>query len=282
MFIKKLTFLVFLFFGPILLANTEYSSNYFLYEKKPIQFNEAQFNRYVIPQLKAIIQEFYHLLRKLDERSSDLIELKSKTASFYYSWKDFENDCYQENESCHQKLKETYKLGRTLDDLILKMRSERFHLKNSNNFKDADAVANLVKILGEMSAQNYYLLHSLEEFRIVYQTTFSNLFNKEIRFGKSIDNLEFQSKQLLTSLFPDGLKKDLDVLLQFFIIPIEENTLKNKQPLYLIKRLEDLNISWNSFHMKLTKGNYDLPKSQLNTIAVMHNRWNSILKIILK
>ena len=67
-----------------------------------------------------------------------------------------------------------------------------------------------------------------------------------------------------------------------FIKNLEKQIIREKNKNYFLDRLGELNIAWNSFHMKMVKGHYKLPKKQAQIIIVMHNRWNSLLKLLLK
>jgi hypothetical protein len=67
-----------------------------------------------------------------------------------------------------------------------------------------------------------------------------------------------------------------------FFKKVDEKLLFEKDQEFLIKRLEELNLAWNTFHMKMTKENNDLSSQNIKLIKIMHNRWNSVLKIVLR
>ena len=61
---------------------------------------------------------------------------------------------------------------------------------------------------------------------------------------------------------------------------IESRMIESYSPDWFILELGGLNTTWNTFHMNLEKGEAQLPDGVLSTVKMMHNRWNSILKLI--
>ncbi len=86
---------------------------------------------------------------------------------------------------------------------------------------------------------------------------------------------------MLTQLLETKLRRDFHAVWMHFFKEVDQKVLYEKDKNYMVRRLEELNLAWNTFHMKMTKGNHNLPKSIVSLIKIMHNRWNSCLKIIL-
>tara|TARA_R110002072_G_scaffold534_6_gene3902 strand:- start:79248 stop:79946 length:699 start_codon:yes stop_codon:yes gene_type:complete len=232
----------------------------------------------MVPQMRAIRQEFYLFLKKLNPYSDNLVEIKRQSLRVHEAFNEFKESCSEGREDCFQKMQNTYSKSKKLDLLILDLNLNKIKF----NWKDMNKQTELIGLLDTLMSKNYSLLHSLEEFLITYQTTYFPYVDNESRFGKKVYDIKFAGELILTVMFSGKLRNDIDsVLNQFFLVT--ERIMSSKDgPKLMANRLEELNIAWNTFHMVMTKGNHNLPKSLINTIKIMHNRWNSILKIALK
>jgi len=90
------------------------------------------------------------------------------------------------------------------------------------------------------------------------------------------------SELILPALISTEFKVVFDQVWYGFIKPIDRHILQESNIKYLLKHLGDLNLSWNAFHMRVAKSELRMKKSELQTVQIMHNRWNSILKVILR
>ena len=107
----------------------------------------------------------------------------------------------------------------------------------------------------------------------------------EIPFEDQLKTISTEIKQQfifsILQTLPEKTKNEFETVWYFFIREIEKYILPKKTPDELIKRLESLNIIWNTFSMKMTKGNIKLPDNGEKILKIMHRRWVSVLKMIL-
>ncbi len=254
------------------------SNSYYIYEKNPVNIVPSQFRRYIIPQLRAMQQEFYLFLKKLNPYSDNLVEIKKQSLDIHTSFSNFKEACGEGQENCYEKMKDTYRKAKKLDLLIIDLNLNKIKY----NWKDMNKLTELSVLLDNLMVQNYSLLHSLEEFLITYQTSYFPYVDMESRFGKKVYDIKFNGELILTVMFKGLLRQDINSVLNQFFLTTERIIESKDGPKIIANRLEELNIAWNTFHMKMTKGNHNLPKKLTQTIKLMHNRWNSILKIALK
>jgi hypothetical protein len=256
-------------------------STYYLYEEKPIKLNDVSFQRYIIPQLRAMSQEYYHLLRKLHPLNNPLIEIKLKIIDMNIDYQRFLLECRKNTVDCLGIVEKLYKKSRDLDSLILKLKSNQLNFKN----KGMDELPPLIKLLhsiDEIAGLVYSLTHKLEQMKITLNTSYFEFHDSSFDMNKIFHNMDLASETILTALLDKGIQNDFNFARTTFFKNIERFVVQEKNKSYLISQLEQLNLSWNTFHMKMTKGNHQPTREVKNLIKIMHNRWNSCLKIILR
>jgi hypothetical protein len=256
-------------------------SSYYLYEQKPLKLNDATFNRYVIPQIRAMGQEYYHLLRKLHPINNSIIQIKVKIIDMNINYQRFLVECRKDTIDCLDIVDKMYKQARELDSLLLKLKSRQLIFKN----KKTEEVAPLLKLIysiDEISGHVYRLIHKLEQLQITLNTNYFEFHDSSYDMNDIFHNMDLASETILTSLLDKGIQNDFNFARITFFKSIERYVIQKRNKKYLLSQLEQLNLSWNTFHMKMTKGNHQPTREVKNLIKIMHNRWNSVLKIILR
>jgi hypothetical protein len=255
---------------------------YFLYEKNKIQLADRNFKKYIIPQLRAIKQEYFLLLRKLHPLHDNTIKLYTQLSSTEKTFSNFSSECSQITAECLTSLKGLYLQTRKLDNLISRMQTKEVNLKKAAGLHQTEALLQLISSLGQMGNNNYRLMHALEEYILTSNTSFFPYYDGKTLIEPTIHEMLLSSELLLNQLLTGELKEDFHAVWMHFFRSIDERIIYKKNKVFLLKRLEGLNLAWNTFHMKMTKGNHNLPKNLVSLIKIMHNRWNSCLKIILR
>lgn len=278
---RQLLFFVFIL-GFSFSSFSQVRSPYFLYEKKKINLDDRSFNRYIIPQLKALNQEFYHILKKLHPIHESTIKLYLQISDIEREFNVFNKKCSHMDDDCLDQLKSLYQKSRDLDKLILMPLGKQLDLSQSFTNAELEAVVKLIGTLEGISNQNYRLMHALEEYILTSNTTFFLFFDGKSLIQPTIHQMLLSSELMMTQLLDGELKQDFHAVWVHFFKEIDKKLIFEKDKIYLLKRLEELNLSWNTYHMKMTKGNHDIPKNIVSLIKIMHNRWNSCLKIILR
>ncbi|MBT3583544.1 MAG: hypothetical protein HN509_01450 [Halobacteriovoraceae bacterium] len=271
--------LIFLACAPIP-ASANYP--YFHFERKNIKLSNESFRRYIRPQLRSIISEFYHLLKKLAPLQGDLVSLKSKILKMNSQWNQLKKICPNDQEKCQDLFGKFYQEARSLDKQILVLKKSKLRYSDKKAFSQFDSLVHLSKVLDQILNRNYLLLHYIEEHKIVSDDPFFRFRDSQQKFQQLVHSMKISSEMIIVSLLDKNVRGDFDFAFSNYIKVLESNILLGNDKNFLISRLEDLNMVWNSFHMKMVKGNVKLPKALSKIIIIMHNRWNSILKIILR
>ncbi len=279
--IKRWLLLAFSLYFPCALSAVP-NSSYYLYDGKPLNLNKASFNRYVVPQLRAMNREYHHILKKLHPIHEDLVPLKDHLASMRSVFKDFQHSCQNNESDCVDAVVGLYLQSRKLDRLLLSMHRDRINFSQLRHEKEISSLMTLIHSLDEMAVDNYKFMHGVEEYLITVNTHYFPLFRGKTKLEPILYKMSSTSELIQTFLLKEKLKQDFDFAWHHFFRLIEEHIIREKRIPFILKRLENLNMAWNTFHMKITKGNHNLPKSITSIAKIMHNRWNSILKIILR
>ncbi len=249
-------------------------TSYYPYLEKPVYLSDHSFNRYIMPQLKAISQEYFHILRKLNPVHSETINLYNKVLSLSRKMKGINKVCQESVDECEKIFKESYQISRSLDQEITKLQAKYLKVELSTELEFASS-------LDKVSLQNYVLLHKIEEHLLTLKTTFYSYYFGKSEFQPIVHRILLDTEFMLTQMLEGTLREVFDSVWNGFFEEVNEKLIYEGDKIYLLKRLEELNLSWNTFHMKMTKGNHNIPTPLIKLIKVMHNRWNSILKVIL-
>ncbi|MCR9204457.1 MAG: hypothetical protein NXH75_07770, partial [Halobacteriovoraceae bacterium] len=133
--------------------------------------------------------------------------------------------------------------------------------------------------LGDQVSTCSMMVYGCQAF-LIY--AFFLFFDGKTLIQPTIHEMLLSSELLMTQLLDGEMKDDFHAVWIHFFKEVDQKLIYERDKIYLLKRLEELNLSWNTYHMKMTKGNHDVPKNIVSLIKIMHNRWNSCLKIVLR
>ena len=261
------------------------SSSYYLYDGKPLGLSESNFKRYVVPQLRTMGREYLNILKKLHPLHESLIALKSEMAGINESLAAFQNACWGPSDlraNCAVKLTELHRRSRKFDHSMLALyQHPKLDFSLSSNQREITALMALIRSLDQIAGINHHFLHALEKFLITSGSDSFPPSSEAKSLELSLHQMSSSTEMLQTLLLQSELKRDFDFAWQHFFRPLEKHVLGGEGALFMLRTLEPLNIAWNTFHMKITTEGHKLPPNILTIAKTMHNRWNSVLKIIL-
>jgi hypothetical protein len=267
----------------LILASTRmYAYSAYNLKKEDLTVSKESFKRYVRPQIRNIIQEYYHILKKLNPAHTPLIEIKKIALDLVFDWYDWRKECNQVSENCNLKLSSFYLKVTTLEKKILKVSNKPLFDLKQKSHADIDSNLSLLYNLNTMYHFTYKILHYLEELLIISNVDFYTYSSPKEKFNQLLRGLLTQSEMSITSQLDKKYQGEFEALRISYIKPLEENVLLQNDSKYLENHFGKLNLSWNSFHMHVAKGSKIIPTSAQKIVTIMHRRWNSILKILLK
>ena len=269
----------------LLLLYTHSFANYqyYYYDAKKVKVSNASFNRYVRSQARNIVAEYYNILKKLDPFHGELINIRKEILNLNVAWEAWLPQCSNKDPSCAKTLQDFYHQARELDRHMLAVQKQKLkHWGELNTNDRIDSLLPLANALDDISNFNYRTLHLLEELLITTNTQYFLGPSAKERLTPLIHQMQLTSDRIVTCNVPAEYKDEFVFLMATYIKQMEVFvSIKGDQD-YLLNNMGTFNISWNIFHHKMSKGQYNIPANLLKTMTMMHNRWNWILKLYLK
>jgi len=267
-----------LFFAFNSLAFANYQ--YFHFDAKKAMVSDSSYRRYIIPQLKSLLKEYYHILEKVDPLQKEVLKIKAKTVEMRKAWRETRSVCIEVSPECTDGLRKIYHLSRELDRDLSNYLSEKMSFPKES--QKVDSTLKLHGSLDKLFNLNYKNLHAIEEYLITFETPLFPYNKIHRNLGENLHLMSLTCELAMTGKLIPEIQDEFDFVWNHFFKIVEDHLLTDRGQKYFLNRLGELNMSWNSFSMKMTKGNLKVPKEVSNIVKLMHNRWNSILKIILK
>ena len=245
------------------------------------RISSDSFRRYVTPQLRSMANEYYLLIKKVEPLSSDMIEVKKSYEKLSIKWDEWKSKCLTGGESCSKDLRKIYQEFVGVEENVGNLRGALSNL-DSTRPASVDTVLAMYADISELSVIDTRLTHAIEEMLITIDTPYwspsmlANDIDQALHRATIITGITF------TRLLPSEISSDFEFVWQSFIHPIEKRVLRTNDDAFLMNRLEAYNNNWNSFHMKIAKSNKDVDRGVIQIVETMHNRWNNVLKVIMK
>ena len=279
--IKSLLIIFSLLWTPLILA--EYP--YFNFKPEKLLITKERHRRYIKPQLRNIRTEFFHLAKKISFESDLIYKLRELNAKNRDLYQEYEQKCFKEMPS--QEVQKECKgiLNRTIQSLyrsnqiIFRLRDELisdFKIKHENY----NSYLKFSRYIDQIEIIIYSVISQLETKRLISNTNYQNSFNKDKTIPLKLTKAYTLTNHSLTELLPKKIRPHFESLLFNFIIPLEEKMLQSFSPEWFRGSLGKLNLFWNTFNVNMTKSEITISRKNTNIIKIMHNRWNSILKLI--
>ncbi len=240
-----------------------------------------QFRRYVIPQLKSLVNEYYLLIKRIEPLSAEIIEIKKIYNELVYEWDAWKGKCLAGGDNCAPALHKIYKKFKGSEKHIGAFRGILVNL-DTKRPATVDTVLTMHKEFNEIVVLDTRILHALEEILITLDTPYWTPGALVNDIDRSLHRANLISGMIFTKLIPKEISDDFEFAWQSFINPIEKRVIHTNDDAFLMNRLEAYNNNWNSFHMKIAKSNKDVDRGIIQIVETMHTRWNNVLKIIMK
>lgn len=239
------------------------------------------FRRYVIPQLRSMANEYYLLIKKVEPLSSDMIEVKKSYEKLSVKWDNWKSKCLTGEEGCSDSLRKIYQGFVGVEENVGDLRGALSNL-DATRPATVDTVLAMYADISELAVIDTRLTHAIEEMLITIDTPYWSPGALAHDIDQSLHRASLITGMTFTRLLPHEISSDFEFVWQSFIHPIEKRVLRTNDDAFLMKRLEAYNNNWNSFHMKIAKSNKDVDRGVIQIVETMHNRWNNVLKVIMK
>lgn len=245
------------------------------------RIDASSFRRYVIPQLRSMANEYYLLIKKVEPLSSDMIEVKKTYEKLSIKWDEWKSKCLTGGENCAKMLRATYNEFVGVEENVGALRGSLSHLDITRP-ATVDTVLTMYTSISELAVIDTRLIHAIEEMLITLDTPYWSPGPLARDIDQALHRATLITGMAFTKLLPKEISSDFEFVWQSFINPIEKRVLRTDDDAFLMTRLEAYNNNWNAFHMKIAKSNKDVDRGVIQIVETMHNRWNNVLKVIMK
>ncbi len=255
-------------------AVESYPTYHFNIKKYPL--SQQRYQRYARPQLKNMTKEFYYILKNFSPTLKEIINSREdflRHVNFLQEISFLSLDNPAEVKRIFIAYDYLIKINRSLMYLKLQI------AKELNTFKTSeDYIAHFPELLTKLISLEdhlYQLINKLKNSIDISQQELVQI--KQITFL-----IYHKFNYLMIDTLPGQLKVEFERVWFYFFRPLEKYILPAQSPHPFLERVEDLNMVWNTFHMKISKGEMRVPVNGHKIIITMHQRWVSILKLFLK
>ena len=261
-------------------------NDYYIYDAKELKVSKGNFRRYIIPQARIMLREYYYILKKMNHLQEYLFRIRKKVISINSDFKEIEKGCEIQDQryidGCIEQVKDLYHKVGDLDSYVLSFESKKIKFIKSLKKGEHNSLISLIPSIERLSLKTYELLSLIENFLIITNMNYISMDKMKDRLRSNIHDITIKVRYIQLFLIEKQLQGNFDSVWVHFFWKLEKYIVLEKRSDYLLQRLENLNSAWNTFHMKMMKGNYRLPKGISSFIKKIHIRWNSILKVILR
>ncbi len=199
----------------------------------------------VISNTKAIISNYETLLQKLPNSTPQYFEVKQKI-----------NNLLKINDNMDlQKEK--------ISDIIAILESQKEKFLTSTK-AEID-----VELYAQSTVES--LLKDLVDFKKKKQS------DKSLR-EKKIKELILKCDIVIIASLDKHLQEDFKQLINFFINPLSNYVIEKQNEKFLIDQFQELNMSWNTFNMQMTKRHKN-PSAITTNLEQIRHLWNAISRI---
>lgn len=264
---------IFTIFLAFLFSASAFSAN--LFERK---ITNENFQRTVRPQARIILTQFYNLLEKISPEQNEMIAVKQSITSVQITWNSWRQNCSTPSLECETKLDEVHRRLMYVERRILQLQRTHFTLKKTMRSHEADSLIDTIDTLDEMGNQCFLLLNIIENHRINQNLPPSKKIAADVQITKALHFMSLDAERSFLSGLSDELQPHFDFVWNNYLRDLERYVLIEGNLRFFTQRIEDLNLSWNTFFAKMTSENFVIPEGTRTYIQTMHQSWNGILR----
>ncbi len=251
-----------------------------------LSVNRLQYLRYIRPQMRSIVSDFYSVLKLLYPQTAEVISLKQYMHKIETSVADFQDECLEggQEKECENKIQQIstqiVRISQFVDKERLRTQSSNFLLNCPED--NQENCLNYIWQLENFSFFSLKLKYNLQSLMLTRRTDFAQDKIHLQEMQNNLNRLGIYWGIMLCSSVAEKHRIVFEDMLSTLIDPLRQISSQPQGHQVLAAKLHDLNISFNMTNKLLMKGTLKadpIAKKLLNTI---HFRWNSVLKIVLR
>jgi len=227
----------------------------------------------VKPVLHSIINDFYQMVSQFQDFPKELTQIVEQTNRLSSEKEELRLACPRVlDKNCLKAIDGLREKMRTIEvsalELLARQKIESgLYLNSIGGLRVmGDFHNDLTEIKGNLDNSSFLIrariFEKFETFTVI----------------KKIDELQTLLSLAVVEYVPYGYREDFRNFFFNFVHPIEIQVSKNNNYEFLNRNLNNLNFAINLLNMNLTKRNKKTPEGMAQYLALIHNRWNGILR----
>ena len=260
--------------------------------QKNTKISSQSYLKYIKPQLKNMLSEFFDVLIMEEREFKRFIPVRKKMKVINMRIINLASYCSEEIIVCKAELARIAQEYQPLEAQLFQIEKSLTQIQKQSE-EEKEEKNSSFKALWEVSQRSktrkdiYHLSLDFTNIHNLISSLELNLRKK--KFDKiSYQKLKQESSDLVKKIdfaiwkmIPAEKQDIFKAVWANFFHKIEKHALASTKPQYFKKNLETLNFNWNLFHIQMAKGHLKTKKRVVSMIRQIHRRWNSILKLIL-
>ncbi len=237
--------------------------------------SEHEYRRYVVPQIRNIIQDYYTFIKVMHGEYEGRAELYSIPQTLPKHVSDLLQHCrkdYLEN-LCHENI------GQFNQKILKWEKAKNMFLARYNCMKSfPDLCLSFLRFNQILEKQFRRLQDEITNGIIKSANSKSVVFS----IAKMAEKLSLLSNLWLAESVIFPFQAETHQVWASFIHPLQQWSWQKSGRKFLKIRHMDLDRSWNDFSIRLQKREGSAPAKGKVLVSIMANRWNAIMKVALR
>jgi hypothetical protein len=235
--------------------------------------NAITFQANVRPVLSGILSDFHQMIALFPDFPQDLIGITYEVQNFHSEQELLKEKCPRFLEkACLTNINNIRIRLQNIQSKTLKLISSQKITPNLH----MNPIGGL-RMISEFQIQTEQIKGILDNSALIIKAGASER-KSTYEIIKLIDELSTYLSLTVVGFVPYTYREDFGHFYFNFIYPIQQQISKNQNYEFLNKNINSLNFSINLLNQNLTKRNKKTPEGMAPYLALMHNRWNSLLR----
>lgn len=247
------------------------------------EINEYLYRRYIRPQLRSMLRDYFSLLNNLNPFYFHVKDIHESLNYFGDNFKNLYDSVLagDDDDKLNAFFETSFSYIDILQGHILEALSIKDYLINKKREKLILNYLYVYPYLVEVSQKIIHVNYRLFDVYVVGRE--KSLFKKSFwdELEKEIWEMQLLFEKVIFLSLSREFENDFIMVWSSFFRIIQRKILPENNTDILLINLDKMNFTWNNFNKDMSKGGKLKSNRDLLTIGTIHNRWNSILKLIL-
>ena len=246
-----------------------------------MSLTDLEYNRYVKSQFRNILSDFDGLVRGAISNKKVYDQGQKVISELFKYYQKLEGHCLKSQSLCNDSFQTVLKTSIQLERVLYQFGLDELEKKHCAKASATDCIK-FTEIFSNLESENARLKD--QSYAILQK---KNQIKKRKEQIKLVRQMMFKTnyywEEYVMASLGERYRNDYREIFFSFIHPI--HTLihaPDQKKSKFISKINQLNSALNRFYRNLSKDNLKASPHERRTVGVIHRRWNSILKLVLR